>query len=417
MYKALLACCLPVFLFACSQRQYVRPDTYLIPEDFSFRYKQTLTEDKREDDLRYLRSAMELGYIGEYILERDHFWRFNDAMNELDSRRFENTIAFCDGLGDAFHKLPDMRLMAKLDNRLCGKERWKSFLPTVGENLAANLPDNQGIWYIGRRNIMGYDVGLVSIQNFDFHKFAVWNSFLDRVKDVFASELIIVDLRGAKGNDPTAAKVLTQSLVGGTVSTGLDREIVLRSPHTYAMIANRWQLDIRALKSGQRKVPPLYSTMQSRFSRRARSLEEEEKKLFDNSNTVSKSTYAKRYLQSNEQENIKYNDYRNLPFPSWIFILIDGACRSACEEAVLMLKTHPLARTIGKPTAGSFQFDRVGAVVLPNSKVEVFIPTRYFRLEGKEDHEVSRGITPDLLVEDGKDAMEAAVNEAIHHFL
>lgn len=410
MQKYLILLLIALVFTACTDKRYFRPDTFLIPDDFDYRYTQTLTEDQREEDIEMLRAALEFGYIGEYVMRRNHFWKMYDKLEDLEDAEYANTLRFCDGLGDALDAVPDGRLTAKLDNRFCGKTRWERFLPTVGENVGKLDPENySNTWTIHKRHILGYDVSIVSILRFDFHKFSVWNEYVKRLRDVFASEILIVDLRGSQGNDPTAAKVLVQALVGGSVSTGFSREYTLRSPHTYALIANRWELDINALTRDQIPIPDMYMQLQRRFERRAKRMN-----LVDR---INKDEYMKRYLREKSIQDIRYNDYRNLPFPSWVFVLTDGACRAACEEAVLLLKTHPLTRVIGQKTAGSLQFDRIGAIVLPHSKIKVFIPTRYHQLTEKDREEVMRGIEPDLVIESGRDAMDFAINEAVHHFL
>lgn len=96
-----------------------------------------------------------------------------------------------------------------------------------------------------------------------------------------------------------------------------------------------------------------------------------------------------------------------LAYPKPVLVLVDAACASSCEGTVLYVKSHPQAVVIGEPTGGYVHFGDTGTLFLPHSHLQVSVPTKYFRIEGNF-YERS-GITPDIPVEAGTDALDVAL--------
>jgi C-terminal processing protease CtpA/Prc len=90
-----------------------------------------------------------------------------------------------------------------------------------------------------------------------------------------------------------------------------------------------------------------------------------------------------------------------------VAVLVDAGCAAACESTLQALRRYPRAKVFGERTAGYVSSGDVGSLVLPNSGVEVAIPTKYFELPDNRILD-KIGLEPSDPVAAGKDAFEVA---------
>jgi C-terminal processing protease CtpA/Prc len=86
---------------------------------------------------------------------------------------------------------------------------------------------------------------------------------------------------------------------------------------------------------------------------------------------------------------------------------MDGICGSSCESTINAFEWHSYVKMVGENTAGCVHFGNIGYILLPNSRIEVQIPTQYSEYF---DHRFIEkvGISPDIKVPAGQDAYAAA---------
>ena len=89
-------------------------------------------------------------------------------------------------------------------------------------------------------------------------------------------------------------------------------------------------------------------------------------------------------------------------FHGAVYILIDGGCLSATAEFSTLAQFHHRATFIGEESAGAYYgtTSEVARVVLPNTKLGVFIPiaASYMAVGGTHEHDPGRGVIPDYPV-------------------
>lgn len=85
-----------------------------------------------------------------------------------------------------------------------------------------------------------------------------------------------------------------------------------------------------------------------------------------------------------------------------VYILIDGGCLSTTAEFLTLAQVHHRATFIGEESAGAYYgtTSEVAKIVLPNTKLGVFIPlaASYMAVGGTHEHDPGRGVMPDFPV-------------------
>ena len=123
----------------------------------------------------------------------------------------------------------------------------------------------------------------------------------------------------------------------------------------------------------------------------------------------SKERYAKaikgeippEYIRTNKGTGNRKNPVTGFKKP--IYILIDSACGSSCEFTVAAFEWNNYVKKVGENTHGTFHFSNAGIAVLPNSKIQVMIPSQYS--EYYDQRFIERiGFAPDIKVAPGGDA-------------
>jgi C-terminal processing protease CtpA/Prc len=89
--------------------------------------------------------------------------------------------------------------------------------------------------------------------------------------------------------------------------------------------------------------------------------------------------------------------------------LVDDRCASACENVAFSLRRHPRARLVGRQTVGAGRFTNVMRAHLPNSGIRVVVPSAVYELGSGRVFPEKMGLTPDVVVAPGEDALLAAL--------
>ncbi len=133
---------------------------------------------------------------------------------------------------------------------------------------------------------------------------------------------------------------------------------------------------------------------------------------------------AKRIYQNPTPEKLNqsvdptvFQNYNNVPYPKFgsktagydkpIYILTDSYTGSSAESCILALMHHPHIRFVGDNTCGVEVFGEARFAMLPNSQMLFKVGCVYRELE-IENFEL-KGLTPDIKVAEGKDALDVAI--------
>ena len=91
-----------------------------------------------------------------------------------------------------------------------------------------------------------------------------------------------------------------------------------------------------------------------------------------------------------------------------IYVLADAACGSSGETVLEGLKTLPNVTFVGENTAGVVHSRNNGRIVLPISKIQVQLGTRFVKYIDNRFIEKT-GYTPDISVPPGIDALNYTI--------
>ena len=113
-------------------------------------------------------------------------------------------------------------------------------------------------------------------------------------------------------------------------------------------------------------------------------------------------------IRSDGKVHILEHDNSGLQQPSadafhgTVYILIDGGCLSTTAEFLALVQFHRRATFIGEEAAGAYYgtTSEVARIVLPNTKLGVFIPLAagYMAVGTTHEHDSGRGVMPDFPV-------------------
>ncbi len=238
-------------------------------------------------------------------------------------------------------------------------------------------------------NMKGKSVLLITIARFPSSSSSVWSGFLDSVKKELSNvEAVFLDMRGNGGGDDTMGYRLAKILTGGksiTTPYGHQYKVVTR-----AGLKTRWNYFI--LDKHEAKTKREKDYFQS-------FIDSDTRKYWGSSkDTV---IHGYRSPKVNHHKLIKP-----------VYIIQDADCASSCESTIDFFEYLSPIVKVGESTAGFIHFGNMGFILLPNSLLQVNIASTYQGyLDGRFIEAV--GIKPDVMVEKGKDAFEAA----LEHFI
>lgn len=356
----------------------------LISENREISHKKWLSKAEIDLDIELLIYALEEAYGGRKFIEVHTFKTIIDKLRSLKSNEF-STVDLCDEVGSILAKIPDNHMTTKLRGRRCG-HKLSAPRSLVGENI-----------YRGKKPwglIFKKEIPVFSIKHLPQYEDPSWRGFSESLEKLLNGNprALIVDLRGNGGGSDARGKEFAQKIFGQDPPQFINMRTERRSAEAKAILRNNWVLRIGHLREIQKKVPDYY-----------------------HSRLKSASLEFEAALAKGNRDDIVYyfksKPYRkDIAFHKPIYLLIDRACASSCEDIVSYFKGHPLAKTVGTNTGGYVQFGNIGTLALKNSGILIQLATDFWEFHDGKRREFI-GFTPDIKVEEGKDALEAALQD------
>ncbi len=383
-----------VFLTSCStwkrdEHSFSPDDLVFKKEDFYRKPKSQLESDDIKKDIDLLIYALDNGYgARNYIsnnLIQTMFKRLEDIKKNIKLTENE----FCKIVGDALWEIPDGHLTVRARGKLCGKQsEWLKRIGRVGKNYKANYyKSNTKTWFVGPQKINGRTVGFISIISFPNSKDPVWNGFIEKVKTILKFDEVIIDLRGNRGGDDTFGFKLAELLQDREVTPGWDKTIENLSPETIALSKNNFNIAKLNYELRKETVPSYVVDYLA-----------ERDKLFESSIS---GKLPKERVYTWDQESIPFGD--NM-YKGKIIILADRECGSSGESSLEALAKHPNAKFYGENTAGKYHFGNVSTLILPQSKINIGIASKYNAYNDNRNID-KIGLQPDVITKPGMDAI------------
>lgn len=332
-----------------------------------------------EKDINQLIYALEKAYIGYFFLTES----VEEAIEELKGIKLNEKVKvekFYEQLEIIFEKIPDRHATV----HLVGTKKEKKSYPSHNSNTTDHP------WLVELRQEGNHQVLLIAITSFPPFSSALWEGFLDIVKEKLPQcSSVILDLRGNRGGDDRMGRQLA-ALFYGSEKWPYPVSKILRyhQCETYIMRANAIKLTIKKLQGQGTETDQLEQDYQDLIQKASHLADQE-----------SDDSYVTHICVTNPLPDAI------LPIP--IFVLMDRACGSSGENMVDFLEQHPYAVTIGEPTHGAIHFGNRGLFFLRHSKIIITLGTQF-----KEYHDGRMlegiGITPTYQVP-SEEAYEAAL--------
>ncbi len=140
------------------------------------------------------------------------------------------------------------------------------------------------------------------------------------------------------------------------------------------------------------------------YKNRNGSWERYKKYYFEKLNNSTNSNYISSF------NNKKFNDYLGEKFVRPIYVLVDTECGSSGESTMQALRQMSNVKVIGQNTMGSTHFGNQGLLILPSSRIQISMSTKFIKFQNGQFVE-KIGHQPDIYVPDGKDALDYAINQ------
>lgn len=201
-------------------------------EDFSKKYKSEVNPVEFQEDILFLRYALERAYGGKGTIDESIFKSVDKKLQNLEL--ISNSKELCQKIGKVLSDFPDHHLKAKYKGTFCYRPNIK--LVDVGKNKN----DTQKPW----KGIISSDkVYTIAISKFTPGKWPGFHDFLDEA--VKKAKAIIIDLRGNGGGDDSIGYEMAEKLAGQNIETPIAPDVRRRTPETLVI----WENYLRVLKS------------------------------------------------------------------------------------------------------------------------------------------------------------------------
>ena len=184
---------------------------------------------------------------------------------------------------------------------------------------------------------------------------------------------------------------MAEKLAGQKIKAGRAPDIKRQTAETLTI----WQNKLRSLKA------------QSRNKNVKKKLSEY---LKGNSELLDKAVSGKLkefHIGQFESSDWKYDPSKGFQGP--IYILQDKNTGSSAESTIDFFEYFPNVKRVGSNTSGTIHFGNVGMILLPNSGIQVNIPTKANRYKDGRFIEFI-GIKPDIALKDRQNAYDYILN-------
>ena len=343
--------------------------------------KESLNKEEFKEDILHLRYALDRAYGAKGTISDDIFDKVDSALKDLNF--IEKPMDMCKKLGTVMNDFPDQHLKAKYRGTFCYKKQ------SGKVNVGKNLNDTNKPW----KGIKANDgVYTIAISQFTPGKWPDFLEFVDEAMD--KAKAIIIDLRGNGGGDDSIGFELAEKLAGQKIETPIAPDVRRNTPEALII----WDNYLNVLKKNSnnenmRKQLDIY--------------------IKENAETMEKALVGQIdefTTKPIEDTGWKYDKTKGYQGP--IYILQDKECGSSCESSIDFFEYFPNVTKVGFNTVGMIHFGNIGIVILPNSSIQINMPTKANKYKDGRFIEFA-GIKPDILLKDGQDAYEYVVNELL----
>lgn len=364
-------------------------DKLLIDTTTNLNQPHLLSKNEIKEDIELLLFTMRTGYgLYNHI---DSALRINteNQLNEVTKNSDVSPDELCNSISLILSTLPDGHLVAISNQRYCHSDL-NTRKPSVGRNYYFNTAGVDKCWKLQYVNEEKESIPILSIIRFPSPQSKEWEGFKEGIKQLLNYKNIIIDLRGNTGGNDKMGYDLIATLNGSGVPPVVEYFISKQTPAAYALLANGVTLQIRNLKKNKQPVPSDLYAYLLEFRENFNSAVEH--KISD-TDTL------------NFKGRLKGDAFLSKHFNGNIYILADAACGSSGETVLGGLKTLKNSTFIGENTAGVVHSRNNGKIVLPNSKIQVQMGTRFVKyLDNRFIEKI--GYKPDVSVPKGTDALE-----------
>lgn len=346
----------------------------------------TLRKEQVQEDIQFLIYALSKGYGGRSHVPAQTFEMVLEKIKQIDSAKTPEELMI--QIDEVLLMIPDNHLRAALDGkRSPGRLKIWSANGNVGKNAIGKAKRK---WDVRSELIKGQRVLYISVTSFPLRKDPIWNGFHEQVKRRLKfSKSVILDFRGNSGGDDSAGWELARIFFGRDFRVPYARQYKSRTPETLMIAANAPRLfKLNDQFKGRKPSPYLDDLLQEMMT--------------EYRSAIQGKTPEE---QIREYENRADLEKQPVAYQKPIYILMDRECGSSCESTIDFFEFHPFVKRVGENTGGFIHFGNVGYVILPNSRIDVQIPTHYNEYYDKRFVE-RVGIKPDIKVPSGVDAYQ-----------
>lgn len=405
--------CIGLLAVGCATPIKRDPKSLLMHESTSVSPAQNLSAEESQADIDLLLYALDEGYIGSrYAPERE----LKAARKTLVKLAGSNLTHedFCKGIAAALQNIRDRHLTAAYDDKRCDPPR--SPEGSVGQNLA----QQSGWGFIYRpRTVQDNNVAVFAISEFSDPEgqSSPGKRTLERLEEAFRYKpaAVVIDLRGNRGGYQDLQQFFTR-IFYSPLQTTSDRPMERRLLSLEAMYllmndmrsSGKWTTD-QWREVQKIDAPLMQSYMEFRTFLKNQGMElpsSNPPQVMASTMTSTVATEA----ESSKVTNETWDSELSLPrFSGPLYLVVDNHCASACERMLEDLEGRPQTWVVGQKTAGAVRYTHTGLLVLPKSGVQVAIPTVATFYDDQREIEPI-GYEPQIIVRDGTDALEVAIN-------
>lgn len=337
-------------------------------------------------DVAHAMSVLEEAYAAREVVPETDLLLARFAIRSLArSRGRWDAATMCERLDGALALLPDDQFSASIDGQPCSPARRERLAEpaAVGANVAART---ESAWAVTSVEGGGGPFPVLSITHFAPPASAAWAGFKEQLTELKKnSAALILDVRGNSGGHESSAEAAAALLFGTDRPPPASGPIARsRTLASLAALMNSYWLRARAPQPDLAAAREFANYRNAYLRARSKPDSAWETEAPRGPDRPGENAYAGR-----------------------LFVLADRACAGACERFLMRIKRMKNVRLIGEPTAGTGRLMDIGLVRLPQSGIEIRVPTSVLLTEGGTfpDREA---VPVDISVPPGMDALTVA---------
>ena len=370
------------FLTSCAHTPRVNPQDHLLKIEDLKATSKIYTPEKAKEEIAVLLNFFKYGYSGYNFIESSKIDLAHKRLKRLPNDRNDSWQSLCKSIAEIFNDLPDNHLQAYLDNNCLDKSLLKKRKSDIGGNIALN--ESNKAYVTSFKNHNGNKIGIIGIKRFPAFDDLKWDGFETDIKKLKMTSKIIIDLRGNSGGDDSRGIQLASYLKGEDIIKGhFAKDYEGTNSQNYILILNK----MIAKSNGDHNNPW------------QRYIEHYQEMLKNPPQEKYTSTFHESYLNTRINE-ASYNKP--------IYVLADASCGSSGESTLQALRTLKNVKVVGQNTAGTTHFGNQGLLILPHSRMEISMSTKFIKFNDGKFIEKA-GHSPDISVPDGTDALDFAL--------